>query len=570
VGHQAPGGTCMEQQTSEPRHVHADRADADVLPDPDLPDPGGGVDLTDPADPCLYETASIDPAASRMTPLRYQDDPADERHWRARARLQRLKRWRDHLLIAAIDAVLIMASMVIAYWMRYRANWPSPFEQIVREVAAQNSVPPEKFLPFGLLLLVLLLGLFFMKGLYRLPRSARLFDHAAIIGSSATTGIAVLIVVVFLYHASAFYSRLIFAFAWLVIIFLLGVWRGLLIEWRRWRWIRGVARERVLVVGGTGLARSVMGSIVAQPFLGYALVGYLDDHAPPSTERRDGHFRYLGSILELRHISRVLLVDQVILALPFWEHHRLPELVAICREIGIEFRFAPDLHELSFDHVDVANLGGVPLIGLKELSLKGWNLVLKRAMDLTLVLLSAPLILLLGLLVSLAIRLDSPGAAIFRQQRVGKDGRLFTVYKFRTMVLDAESRKADLAALNEADGPLFKIRNDPRLTRIGRFLRRTSLDELPQFWNVLRGEMSLVGPRPPTPDEVARYESWHYRRLEVTPGLTGLWQVLGRSDTSFDEMVRLDIYYAENWTPGLDMRIILQTLPVVFSGAGAY
>jgi lipopolysaccharide/colanic/teichoic acid biosynthesis glycosyltransferase len=131
------------------------------------------------------------------------------------------------------------------------------------------------------------------------------------------------------------------------------------------------------------------------------------------------------------------------------------------------------------------------------------------------------------------------------------------------MVADAEERRAELVALNEADGPIFKIRNDPRMTAVGRLLRRTSLDELPQFWNVLRGEMSLVGPRPPTPDEVASYDGWHQRRLDVTPGLTGLWQVLGRSDTSFDEMVRLDIYYAENWSPGMDLRILLQTIPVV-------
>jgi lipopolysaccharide/colanic/teichoic acid biosynthesis glycosyltransferase len=176
---------------------------------------------------------------------------------------------------------------------------------------------------------------------------------------------------------------------------------------------------------------------------------------------------------------------------------------------------------------------------------------------------------LAGIIV-LAIKSDSPGPAIFKQRRVGKGGRTFTAYKFRTMVLDAEARKAELSGLNEADGPVFKIRNDPRMTRIGRFLRRASLDEIPQFWNVLRDEMSLVGPRPQLPEEVGLYEEWHRRRLEVKPGLTGLWQVLGRSDTSFDDMVRLDIYYAENWSPGMDLRIMLETIPAVLSGKGAY
>jgi lipopolysaccharide/colanic/teichoic acid biosynthesis glycosyltransferase len=170
----------------------------------------------------------------------------------------------------------------------------------------------------------------------------------------------------------------------------------------------------------------------------------------------------------------------------------------------------------------------------------------------------------------LLIRLDSPGPALFRQQRVGKHGKLFTCYKFRTMVIDAEARKAELVALNEADGPLFKIRRDPRVTRVGRLLRRSSLDELPQLWNVLSGEMSLVGPRPALPEEVALYEPWHRRRLEVMPGLTGLWQVLGRSNTTFDEMVQLDIYYAENWSVNTDLRILLRTIPAVLSSNGAY
>jgi len=230
----------------------------------------------------------------------------------------------------------------------------------------------------------------------------------------------------------------------------------------------------------------------------------------------------------------------------------------------------PDLFELSFDRVNVANLSGIPLIGLKELSLKGGNLLLKRAIDLTLITVAAPVLLPLAGIVALAVKWDSPGPAIFKQRRVGKGGRPFTTYKFRTMVLDAEARKAELSELNEADGPVFKMRNDPRMTRIGRFLRRASLDEIPQFWNVLRDEMSLVGPRPQLPEEVGLYEEWHRRRLEVKPGLTGLWQVLGRSDTSFDDMVRLDIYYAENWSPGMDLRIMLETIPAVLSGKGAY
>ena len=172
--------------------------------------------------------------------------------------------------------------------------------------------------------------------------------------------------------------------------------------------------------------------------------------------------------------------------------------------------------------------------------------------------------------VAVAIRLDSPGPAIFKQTRVGRGGAEFTCFKFRSMQVDAESKVDMLRDKNEATGPLFKMRHDPRRTRVGRFVRRTSLDELPQLWNVLRGEMSLIGPRPNLPSEVQEYEPWHLRRLEVPPGITGLWQVSGRSDLSFDEMVLLDVYYIENWSPILDLQILLKTIPTVVFGSGAY
>ncbi len=468
-----------------------------------------------------------------------------------------------------LDALIILGAFVLAYALRYQVSWPQPFAALVREVATENVVSLAAFTPIAAALTLGLPALFALRGLYRLPRSASLLDHASIITGSVTTGIAVLIVVVFLYRPF-FYSRLIFAFAGLLIITLLCMWRALLIAIRRWRWIQGRDRERVLVVGGSGLGRGVMAGLVAQPDMGYQLAGYLDDREPPITERRDGHFRYLGAIADLEERLRTTPVEQVIIALPFWEQHRLAALAATCTAAGVDLRVAPDLYDLSFDRVDVMNLSGIPLLGIRAVSLSGGNLVLKRAIELTLIVLASALVALLSALIALAIRLDSPGPVIFRQQRVGKDGKRFLCYKFRTMVVDAEARKAALLQHNEADGPLFKMKNDPRITRVGALLRRTSLDELPQLWNVVRGEMALVGPRPPTPDEAAQYEPWHHRRLRVTPGMTGLWQVLGRSATSFDEMVRLDIYYTEHWTPGLDLRILLQTIPVVLSRRGAF
>jgi exopolysaccharide biosynthesis polyprenyl glycosylphosphotransferase len=477
--------------------------------------------------------------------------------------------WFVHLGLLFGDQALVLLGFALAYWMRYVADWPTAIEPIVTEVAIQNFVAFRAFLPTTLLLMLVLLVLFETKGLYRLPRGSGLLDYVGIILSSTLTGIALLIVVVFLYNPF-YYSRLIFAFAGVNIVLFLSLWRVLLLGFRRWCWAQGIGQERVLVIGGNGLGYQVMNGIAAQPHLGYRLVGYLADQFITGAVKPGTIYRHLGGISNLEQAVKANGVHQVILALPFWEHRRLPQLVQTCRDMGVAYRVAPDLYELSFDRVDVQQISGVPLIGLKEVSLRGWNLALKRTVDVGLVLLTAPLTLPLTLLLIGLIRLDSPGAALFRQVRVGKDGVPFACYKFRTMVRDAEQRKAELTRLNEADGPLFKIRHDPRVTRVGRFLRQSSLDELPQLWNVLRGEMSLVGPRPALPDEVACYEPWHRRRLEVTPGLTGLWQVLGRSNTTFDEMVRLDIYYAENWSVGMDLRLLLMTVPAVLLGRGAY
>jgi exopolysaccharide biosynthesis polyprenyl glycosylphosphotransferase len=263
-------------------------------------------------------------------------------------------------------------------------------------------------------------------------------------------------------------------------------------------------------------------------------------------------------------------VDEVIITLPWTYHRRILSLLRECERRNVAARIVPDLFQLSLRQVAVSDLGGVPLIGVQEIAFSRTALLVKRAMDVILALLMILLGLPVIVLIALAIKLDSPGPILFRQDRVGKNGRPFRIYKFRSMRVGAEEEQEDLLAMNEADGPLFKIRNDPRLTRVGRFLRRTSLDELPQLINVLQGQMSLVGPRPAIAYEVEQYQPWHRQRLSVHPGMTGLWQVSGRSELTFDEGVLLDIYYIEHWSPWLDLTILLRTVPKVFIGDGAY
>ena len=210
------------------------------------------------------------------------------------------------------------------------------------------------------------------------------------------------------------------------------------------------------------------------------------------------------------------------------------------------------------------------MLGAREVRISRVGRIAKRALDLSLVILLGIPAIFLAVVIAIAIRIDSPGPIFYSALRVGRKGKLFDMFKFRSMVLDADAQKDDLKEWNEADGPIFKIKDDPRLTKVGRWLRRSSLDELPQLYNVLLGQMSLVGPRPPLSEEVAEYKQWQRQRLSVIGGITGLWQVSGRSDLTFDELCLLDIYYIENWSLTLDMRILLQTIPHALFGRGAY
>jgi exopolysaccharide biosynthesis polyprenyl glycosylphosphotransferase len=312
-----------------------------------------------------------------------------------------------------------------------------------------------------------------------------------------------------------------------------------------------------------------MRSILARPDLGYRPIGFVDDD--PKKQVTDiGPFRALGGTSALATILENEAVDQVIISLPWMSHRKVLRIIADSERRGVRARFVPDLLQMSLSQVDTDVLDGVPLIGMKETSLKGGKIALKRFIDIAmssgLLVLLSPLLFLIAIL----IKLDSPGPVFFRQTRLGRGAKPFTCYKFRSMREDAEAVKPQLRGLNEAEGPIFKIKDDPRITGVGRVIRRFSLDELPQLINIFRGDMSLVGPRPPLPSEVEGYEDWHHDRLKIPAGLTGLWQVMGRSDLSFDEMVMLDLYYAENWSLWLDFKIMLRTIPTVLFARGAY
>ncbi len=467
--------------------------------------------------------------------------------------------WRYWLVVA--DVALIWLGFALAYVARYKLQLFRPLDP----VAAHSLLD---YAPFMLALALLLPLAFRFSRVYPYRRARGLIEEVYNIGTATTLGMMMLIVAT-LFFRGQLYSRLIFLYAAVLIIGLLALNR-LVIKLALGHLRQfDVGVERLLLVGAGDVGRMVMRNVVARPELGLRLIGFLDDN--PHKNRTDiGRFKALGSIDNFGRVLDRTRVDRVIICLPWQSHRTVQRLLRLCERKGLRAQVVPDFFQLTMNQMEVESLNGIPLIGTREISIQGWNLVLKRTMDVVISLLLGLFALPLLALIALAIRLDSPGPILYEQLRTGKNGKPFRCFKFRSMVSDAEGRLGEVAAFNEATGPLFKMRDDPRRTRVGRMLRRFSLDELPQLYNVLRSEMSLVGPRPNLPSEVAAYSEWQRKRLAVSPGITGLWQISGRSDLTFDEMVLLDIYYIENWSPALDLGLLLRSLPAVARGRGAY
>ena len=340
------------------------------------------------------------------------------------------------------------------------------------------------------------------------------------------------------------------------------VYRAMLYQ----RFERGLGTRNVLIIGTGPEAHALRHHIEKIRNLGYSFKGYIDVHgAGPRLASASGDV--VGTLETLFTLARKQFVDEIFFTAPC-ERGIVQDVLEKARAAGVDLRVVPDMYDGLAWNGSIEYIGQFPTIPLHCGHVPEMALVLKRSLDIifsvVVLILLAPLMLAVGV----AIKLDSPGPVLYSSDRMGKKGRVFRCIKFRTMVRDADLKRADVMHMNERDSVLFKISNDPRITKLGRFLRKYSLDELPQFWNVLRGDMSVVGPRPPIGSEVKEYKLSHLRRLDVMPGITGLWQVQGRQDPSFDSYISLDVAYIENWSLWLDIKIILRTIAVVFEGTG--
>jgi len=465
------------------------------------------------------------------------------------------------VILLPLDYLALLASAITAYRLR--------FEALVGLRPAISLLPYPEFLKAAALAALGYLAIFALTGLYTIERPRRILEESVKVVSACTLGVMGLIILVF-FRGELFTSRFVVLAAWLLSIAYVIAARLLVRLANRQLLRRGIGARRAIVVGGSDRAtEAIVAEFARNPELGYRIV------------RRFPHWDAVAAA-EASALCSKSGAEELFVTDPDTGKQEMQSLIEFAEDRHLTFRYAADTLAAHAELMSTT-IAGIPVIEVKRTRLEGWGRVYKRVFDivssLVLIILTSPIMLI----AAIAVVLDSRGPIIFRNERVGLEGRKFKVYKFRSMrsdlsvgeqfagqqaALDLEKKLIEERGIKA--GPVYKIKDDPRVTRVGRFIRRFSIDELPQFFNVLLGDMSLVGPRPHQPREVEKYERHHRRVLMIRPGITGLAQVSGRSDLSFEDEVRLDTFYIENWTPLMDVAIVLKTPLAVFGRKGAY
>jgi exopolysaccharide biosynthesis polyprenyl glycosylphosphotransferase len=487
------------------------------------------------------------------------------------------------LALAISDITLISLSFAVAfYWRHHESIWIHDAQGTFKWSAA--------FAPYAVLLpLVIPIRLLLLRyyDLYRVRGEFSFVDDIARVFKATAIASLLIVAAAFMYRGGVAYrtfsySRGIFILDFVMAFASIAVLRTIVragqIAIRR----RGVNLIPTLIVGRGPEAALCIREMRARPELGYRVIGLVENGDAPTGHETFEGVPVVANLQTLPQAIRDSAANEVIISDPNVPGEVLFDvMIQTGRRRGVEFRIAPTLLNCLPSKTEIDQVGSLPMVTLFRSPLSNAARFVKRASDLFVALLALILLAPLWLMIGLLIKLDSRGTVFYKQERVGMDGRVFLFYKFRTMRSGADDarhrefqeryiRGLPDSNLGDDARPAYKLRADDRVTRLGKLLRKTSLDELPQLFNVLRGDMSVVGPRPPIPYEVESYELWHRKRLDMKPGITGLWQVSGRNRLPFDEMVRMDLYYIENWSLLLDLKIILQTLPVMWRGEDAY
>jgi exopolysaccharide biosynthesis polyprenyl glycosylphosphotransferase len=462
---------------------------------------------------------------------------------------------------ASVDMLTVVVAAVLA--LRFRVATPSNVSSLNVLPHLIESSPNLLFFYIGWFGVCLI---FFTRsyGLYGpIQHRSGLHEQRMTVQAALTSGL-LLCGTLYLSNGVAI-SRIVVALMVCFTTVLLCLRRALrrMMVYRRFR--AGVETRNVLIVGAGRVGHALKNHIESLQHLGFRFKGFV---ALSEREAESGDAEVIGDVRNCLSLARSLFVDEIFFSVPA-EKKLVIGMVEEARVAGIDVRVVPDMYDGLAWNARVEYIGQFPTIPLHRKDFPIGGILVKRVLDLTVaataLVVGAPVMLA----IAIAIRMDSEGKTFYKAQRIGRKGRAFPCYKFRTMVHNADQLKAELEHMNERDGVLFKIANDPRITRVGRVLRKYSLDELPQFYNVLKGDMSLVGPRPPMAAEVEQYDLAHLRRLDVLPGITGLWQVEARQDPSFDSYISLDTAYVENWNLLMDLRILARTVGVVLSGTGS-
>ena len=468
------------------------------------------------------------------------------------------------IVLAVGDILLLSISFLIGYYLRF-------YQEIgvaAGIVKAVPVAPPEMYLKFIAISNFLFLSLFSLLHLYRRDRARWMLDELQNLWRALSYGfIFIASITFFIRFQDIQISRLVLLYTYILSMILVSLFRLAVLKLERWFHSRNFCTSNVLIIGYGDMAEIISRKILTNPALGYRIVGFCADISEKASTLEN--IPCLGSIDRFEKILISHDIDEVLISEASISHFKLLEIVSICERMGIYVKMVPTVYDLLIDFADVNDLDGLPLVAIREQPMYELRLWAKRIFDIVFSSVILLITLPLCLLIMILIRHDSKGPALFSQIRAGVGGLPFRMYKFRTMHSDAEQKLRELVDIEKLDEPVFKLDNDPRVTRIGHFLRLTSLDELPQFWNVLKGDMSVVGPRPEETQLTDKYNIWQQRRLKAKPGITGMQQVMCRGTTSLADRIRFDIYYLRKHSLLLDLWIIAKTIPVVLSGRGA-
>jgi exopolysaccharide biosynthesis polyprenyl glycosylphosphotransferase len=467
------------------------------------------------------------------------------------------------------DGFLLSFAFFLAYLLRQNFHIFAKLDLIPStQVIPSTSSSISEYLVVLFFVVPLWCLMLYLNGMYLPLRIRKLREIVKIILKSSFISILALGTVAFLFKLH-FVSRMFLA------IFFMASVTSVLIEKVAIFYIlhhvrkQGYNYKRLLIVGNGRRAAAFINKIQSHPEWGLKILGTIDDE-PSRGIKKVKDTEVIGTLKDLPEVLHSYAIDEVIFVVPRLRLDHIEDAVSACEIEGVKATIAVDLFDLKIARSYQTDIDGIPLITFKTTNAKEWQLFIKRAMDLVLSGLGIILLSPLLLIVSILIKLTSSGPVLFKQRRVGLNGREFVFFKFRSMYEGTDRKLPELVALNEMEGPIFKIKKDPRVTPVGRVLRKFSIDELPQFFNVFVGHMSLIGPRPPLPKEVEQYKSWQRRRLSMRPGLSCLWQIRGRNNIDFDEWMKLDLEYLDNWSLWLDFKILIKTIPVVLFGIGAY